>query len=123
MSKLDLYEIEAVFDDCSESVGDDTALIYIMNYFIKKYNCHIGKHLTFYNFEKECFIEFNWDIIIKAKFEIKRCFKYYFNQKNQSKKECPKCDKYVNCKYTTNIYRTSDYLIIILNLKKIMIIK
>lgn len=129
MTELDITDKVKVYNDCKESIGDDTALIYIMNYFNTKYNCNnkilqkyryrtIIENHTFYSFEKKCFIEFNWDILTKAQLEIKNCFKLYFNLENQSEEFCPNCDKNVKCKSTTNLYKTSDYLIILLNYKK-----
>jgi ubiquitin C-terminal hydrolase len=128
MNDLDITDKKSVFNDCKESVGDDTALIHIMNYFNTKYNCFnkiyikikrsYENHKTFYSFEKKCFIEFNFDIIMKAQLEIGNCFRYYFNQKNTSEEFCPDCNKYVKCDCITNLYKTSDYLIIILNYKK-----
>ena len=129
MSELDITDKNKVYDDCKESVGDDTALIYIMNYFNTEYSCNnkikfkyrfrtTYETHTFYSFEKKCFIEFNWDILNKARLVVKNCFKIYFNLENQSEEFCSNCKKYVNCKCKTNIYKTSDYLIILLNYKK-----
>lgn len=131
VSELDINDKDEVYNDCKESVGDDTALIYIMNYYNTEYNCNnkiiknkyrfsaTYENHTFYSFDKKCFIEFDWDILTKAKLEIKNCFKLYFNLEYKSEEFCPNCHKCIKCKSSTNIYKTSDYLIIILNYKKI----
>ena len=68
MSALDTSDKEKVFKDCQSRVGEDTALIYVMNYIEIEYNCGKKKkntirqyHNSFYSFENKCYLEFNLD--------------------------------------------------------------
>ena len=79
MSNLDSNKKEDVFKDCIEKVGDDSALICIMNYIQTEYNCYTSEykqegykyrkifHKPFYSFENKCFIEFDLDDLLKKK--------------------------------------------------------
>ena len=132
MSRLDSNEKEDVFKDCKDKVGDDSALIYIMNYIQTEYKCFSfemkkigGKntrifHKPFYSFENKCFIEFDLEELLKKEnqLNLNQIFYYYFNKQNKSKEFCPQCNKNTNCNSETNLYKISDYLIIILKQKK-----
>ena len=96
MSQLDTSEKNAVFKECKDRVGDDTALIYIMNYIQIEYICFSQKiwngnirisknHEPIYAFENKCFIEFDLeDLLEKEKeLDLNEFFNYYFNKKLQ----------------------------------------
>ena len=118
MSILNVNEKEDVFKDCQDKVGDDTALLYVMNYIQTEYKCE-KLHKPFYAFENKCFIEFNLnDLKYKKEYlDLYGFFNYYSAQKkNQQTDEfCTECNKNIKCFSTTNLYKTADYLIIILN--------
>ena len=129
MSNLDASDKEQVFKDCQNRVGDDTALVHVMNYIELKYSC--GKkqknsrryHKSFYSFENKCYIEFDLEEFIQKskrnKIEVKDCFNYFFNLKTEKSDEfCPECNNMTSCDSKTSLNKTSEYLIIVLNQKK-----
>lgn len=132
MSQLDINQKESVFKDCQEKVGDETALKYIVNYIQTEYKCNIYEkkisyarefiipHKSFFNFEHKFFLDFNLDELLDKRktLNLNEIFNYYFNKNNISDEFCPKCNKNIKCETKTSIYKTSDYLIIILNQKR-----
>ena len=127
MSNLSINKENKVLNDCKKSVGNDTALIYIMNYFKTIYNCGkkiynrskrlLIKHSDFYEFNNNCFIEFNLEYFSKEN-GLQNLFKKYNNLKTESLEFCSQCKNEVNCTSQTLLYETSNYLIIILNHEK-----
>ena len=129
MSVLDASDKEKVFKDCQSRVGDDTALIHVMNYIEIEYCCSmrkknaIKKHKLFYSFENKCYIEFDLEEFIeknkKNKIDVKECFYYFFKIKIEISDEfCPECNNMISCASNSRLNKTSDYLIIVLNHKK-----
>ena len=128
MSNLDSNKKEDVFKDCLDKVGDNSALIYVMNYIQTEYKCYTSVmkkkgniytrvfHDPFYSFDNKCFIEFDLDDVLKKEkhLDLNEIFCYYFNHKNTTKEFCPQCNKVISCDSKTNLYKISDYLIIIL---------
>lgn len=130
MSNLDTSNKKNVFEDCQKRVGDDTALVYVMNYIETAYQCGMKKkyskrlyHDTFYSFENKCYIEFDLEEFIEKynlnKIEVSECFSYFFKSKKEISDEfCPECNNMSQCNSNLNLYKTSEYLIIVLNQKK-----
>ena len=131
-SVLDISDEKQVFRDCSVDVGDDTALIYVMNYIEMIYSCgiklkNISKyHDPFYSFEKKCYLEFDLEELIrkyrKNEFKLSECFTYFFKIKKREKSDefCPECNKIIKCCSKINLYKTPEYLILVFNHKKNM---
>ena len=129
MSVLDPSDKEKVFIDCQNRVGEDTALVHVMNYIEIEYECSMKKknsekrHNSFYSFENKCYIEFDLEEFIEKmkKFKIKviDCFYYFFKLKREKSDEfCPECNNMISCDSKTSLNKTSEYLIIVLNQKK-----
>ena len=138
MSNLDETDNEKVFKDCQSRVGDDTALVHVMNYIELKYSCGKLNHKSFYSVENKCYIEFDLEEFIKEynksnksnkykyklynkinNIEVKDCFNYFFKVKEEKSEEfCPKCNNMTSCVSKTSLNKTSEYLIIVLNHKK-----
>jgi ubiquitin C-terminal hydrolase len=129
MSVLDTSDKEKVFKDCQNRVGDDTALVHVMNYIEIEYTCSMKKknskrpHKSFYSFENKCYIEFDLEEFFEKnkrnKIEVNECFYYFFKLKTEESDEfCPECNNMILCSSKSSLNKTSEYLIIVLNHKK-----